>query len=92
MCHLSKTDVNITKTSQHITYNENYRPTEREIAVHKLKSKLPMDDIPKVFFHSGSLYRKYLTKLLEDQDIRCIAPLEGLGIGQQKAWYLKHNM
>jgi hypothetical protein len=56
----------------------------------QLKSKLPLDEISNVFFHARLTYRKYLSKLLEERGIHCTAPLEGLSLGQQKAWYLKH--
>ena len=55
----------------------------------QMKSKLPMNEISEVFFHSGATYRRYLTELLESDGIKCVAPLGGLGLGKQKAWYLK---
>jgi hypothetical protein len=55
----------------------------------QMKSKLPMNKISEVFFHSGGAYRRYLTELLESDGIKCVAPLGGLGLGKQKAWYLK---
>jgi hypothetical protein len=57
----------------------------------QLKSKLPLDEISNVFFHTGLAYRKYLTKLLEEKGILCTVPIEGLSLGQQKAWYLRHT-
>jgi hypothetical protein len=53
--------------------------------------KLAMDEISEVFFHTGLTYRRHLAKQLEERGIRCLAPLEGLSIGQQKAWFLKHH-
>lgn len=55
----------------------------------QMKSKLPMNEISEVFFHSGLAYRKYLAELLEFDGFKCVAPLKGLGLGMQKAWYLK---
>lgn len=55
----------------------------------QLKSKLPMSRISDVFFHSGAVYRNRLTKLLEAEGIHCVTPLENLGLGRQRAWYLK---
>lgn len=55
----------------------------------QMKSKLPMNEISEVFFHSGLAYRKYLTKLLESDGIKRAAPLEGLDLWKQKAWYMK---
>jgi hypothetical protein len=55
----------------------------------QMKSKLPMNEISEVFFHSSLAYRKHLTELLDSDGIECVAPLEGLGFGKQKVWYLK---
>jgi hypothetical protein len=55
----------------------------------RMKSKLPMNEISEVFLHSGLAYRKHLTKLLESDGVKCVAPLKGLDLWEQKAWYLK---
>ena len=64
-------------------------PTPGAILLVQLMSKFPMDEISEVFFHSGAAYRKYFTELLESDGIKCVAPLGGLGLGKQKASYLK---
>jgi len=61
-----------------------------ERVLKQMKNTLPMNEITTVFFHTGLLYRRYLRALLETQGIQCIVPLEGLGLGKQKAWYLNH--
>lgn len=63
-----------------------------ERVLSQLSSKLPMTEISKVFFHTGVAYRIHLAKMLEDQGIRCIVPLEGLSIGEQVAWYLRQRV
>jgi len=55
----------------------------------QMKSKLPMNEISEAFFHSGLAYRKYQTELLEFNGVKCVAPLKGLDLWKQKAWYLK---
>jgi len=47
--------------------------------------------IKHVVFLAGKDYREYLEKLLHDQGISTEVPMEGLGLGQQKAW-LKANI
>jgi len=67
---------------------------QREWAKRVLKQmtdKLPMNEISRVFFHAGLSYRKPLVGMLQDQGIQCLAPLEGLSLGKQKAWYLEHK-
>lgn len=55
----------------------------------QMNDKLAMNEISSVFFHSGAIYREHLSKLLESDGIRCVVPLSGLGVGKQKAWYMK---
>jgi hypothetical protein len=57
----------------------------------ELASKLSLADISAVYFHAGAAYRKHLMELLSARGIRCLAPLQGLDIGQQMAWYLAHT-
>jgi hypothetical protein len=57
----------------------------------QLQSKLPLSEISTVAFHSGLPYRKYLVELLESKGIQCIVPLQGLGLGQQMAWYAREG-
>ena len=40
-----------------------------------------------IYFHAGLKYREFLEPLLLKMGIKCFSPLEGLGIGQQLAWY-----
>ena len=40
-----------------------------------------------IYIHAGDDYRKYLIPLLESKGYKVYVPLQGLGIGQQKAWY-----
>jgi len=46
-------------------------------------------DASQIFFHTGKKYREHLIPLLESQGKQCTIPLKGMGIGQQKAWYIK---
>jgi hypothetical protein len=55
----------------------------------QMKDRLPMGDISNVFFHSGAAYREHLSRLLKADGIQCVAPLKNLGLGKQKAWYMK---
>ena len=57
----------------------------------QLKNRFPFDQISTVFFHAGIAYRRHLVPLLVEQGIRCVAPMQGLGLGKQKAWYLSHE-
>jgi len=57
----------------------------------QMQKRLDIEEIDKVFFYAGQKYRHYLTPKLEDTGIECQTPLEGLGIGKQKAWYKKHD-
>ena len=56
-----------------------------------MKNRLRIEDFDKVFFHAGKNYRDHLIPRLEDMGIRCEIPLEGLGIGKQKAWYKERD-
>jgi len=40
-----------------------------------------------VFFHAGTKYREVLLASLSERGYHCEVPLEGLGIGEQLAWY-----
>ena len=55
----------------------------------QMNSKLELNNFNKIYFHAGKNYRKYLIPKLEGIGIECKAPLEELGIGKQKSWYLK---
>ena len=57
----------------------------------KMKTRLRLKEFDKVFFHAGKKYREHLIPKLENMGIRCGIPLEGLGIGEQKAWYKEHD-
>ena len=56
-----------------------------------MRSGLRLEDFARVFFHAGEKYREQLIPKLENIGIQCECPLEGLGIGKQKAWYKKHD-
>jgi len=71
--------------------SEEARRKWAETLLSQLASKLPVADISAVYFHAGAAYRKHLMELLSARGIRCLAPLEGLDIGQQMAWYLAHT-
>lgn len=43
----------------------------------------------KVVFLAGEPYREFLTKLITSLGIPVEVPMEGLGIGEQKAWLLQ---
>ena len=45
-----------------------------------------------LFFHAGARYREFLIPLLTKAGYSCKVPLEGLRIGEQLAWYNKHNV
>lgn len=62
-----------------------------ERVLSQLEGKLGSLGISEVFFHAGLAYRRYLIGPLERNGICCHVPLKGLGIGQQKAWYLDHT-
>ncbi len=57
----------------------------------QMTDNLDLKTLDTVFFHAGKNYRKYLIPKLEGARIKCKIPLEKLGIGKQKAWYLIHN-
>ena len=57
----------------------------------QMKKRLKLKDFDKVFFHAGKKYREHLTLKLMTIGIRFETPLEGLGIGKQKAWYKEHD-
>ena len=40
-----------------------------------------------IYLHGGKVYRKYLQPELESHGFQFTVPLEGLGIGEQLAWY-----
>ena len=49
-----------------------------------------IDTDTEIYIHAGNDYRKYLIPLLESKGYIVYVPLQGLGIGQQKAWYKKN--
>jgi len=57
----------------------------------QMKSRLSLRDFDRVFFHTGERYREHLISMLENSGIWYEIPLEGLGIGKQKAWYKEHD-
>jgi len=73
------------------TMSETERKKWAERVLVQLDSELPMTDISGVFFHAGLAYRTHLARLLESRGIRCAAPLEGLSIGEQMAWYQRRK-
>lgn len=62
-----------------------------EIVFNQMKDRLNLKDFDKIFFHVGEKYRQYLIPKLENIGLKCEVPLGHLGIGDQKAWYKKHN-
>ena len=62
-----------------------------ESVFNQMTVKLKLQDFDKVLFHAGKKYREHLIPKLEKVGIRCEIPLEGLGIGEQKAWYKEHD-
>ncbi|MCK4478190.1 hypothetical protein KAU88_06660 [Candidatus Bathyarchaeota archaeon] len=71
--------------------NSNERKEWAERVSNQMKSRLRLLDFDKVFFHAGRKYREHLILKLRDMGILCEVPLEHLGIGEQKAWYKKHD-
>jgi len=57
----------------------------------QMNNRLQLRDFNKAFFHTGKRYREYLIPKLEGLGILCKAPLGNLGIGKQKAWYIKNR-
>ena len=62
-----------------------------ESVFNQMTGKLRLQDFERVLFHAGKKYREHLILKLENIGIRCEIPLEGLGIGKQKAWYKEHD-
>ena len=71
--------------------NSHQRKQWAERVFRQMRNRLKLEDFDKVFFHAGNKYRKYLMPLIEGIGIQCEIPLEGLGIGEQKAWYKEHD-
>lgn len=71
--------------------NSQQRKKWAEKVFDQMKSRLRLEDFNKAFFHAGKKYREHLILKLEKVGIRCEIPLEGLGIGRQKAWYKEHD-
>jgi cytoplasmic iron level regulating protein YaaA (DUF328/UPF0246 family) len=57
----------------------------------QMKKRIKLEDFDKAFFHAGKKYREHLATRLRAAGIQCETPLEGLGIGKQKAWYKEHD-
>jgi hypothetical protein len=57
----------------------------------QMKEKLNLNEFETVFFHAGKRYRIYLIPKLEDTGLKCEAPLGNMKIGEQKAWYMRHD-
>lgn len=70
--------------------NSEQRKRWTEKVFNQMKSRLKLEDFGEVFFHAGKKYRERLIPKLENLGINCESPLENLGIGKQKAWYIKH--
>ena len=70
-------------------------PKERRIwadkTLRQLLSLLPKPNQCLVFFHAGAKYREFLGGKLTEAGYHCEVPLEGLGIGEQLAWYDAHK-
>jgi len=71
--------------------NSQQRKKWAEKVFSQMKDRLKLRDFDKVFFHAGKGYREHLIPNLENMGIQCEIPLEGLGIGKQKAWYKEHD-
>lgn len=73
----------------------NMKPQQRtawaEKVLSQMKRRLKLEGFGTVLFHAGKKYREHLIPKLEKVGIRCETPLQGLGIGKQKAWYKEHN-
>ncbi len=59
--------------------------------IKQLQSILPGPDQCLVFFHTGVVYREFVFEKLVAFGYHCEVPLEGLGIGEQLAWYEAHS-
>jgi len=67
--------------------NSKQRKEWSEKVFNQMNERLKLEEIDKVFFHTGKKYREYLISLLEDLGVQCEAPLGHLGIGKQLKWY-----
>lgn len=57
----------------------------------QIADKFPDSKAVKLYFHAGVKYREFLIPLLIEAGYSCEVPLKGLRIGEQLAWYNKHN-
>ncbi len=62
-----------------------------ERVFNQMKNRLKLEDVDKVFFHTGKKYREHLVPKLENIGVQCETPLRHLAIGEQKAWYKEHD-
>jgi cytoplasmic iron level regulating protein YaaA (DUF328/UPF0246 family) len=60
-----------------------------ESVFNSIKEKYTNDAV--IYIYAGAAYRKFLQPLLEGGGYKVEIPLQGLGIGQQLAWYKNKN-
>ena len=73
------------------TLNEKTTGDRKEwskVVFNQIRDKFPSSC--ELYFHAGTRYREFLVPLLIDAGYSCKAPLEGLRIGEQLAWYKRH--
>ena len=63
-----------------------------EQVFNQMRNRLGLQDFHKAFFHAGKKYREHLIPKLKNIGIQCEVPLEHLGIGEQMAWYKRHDV
>ena len=71
--------------------NSQQRKYWTEKVFSQMQNRLKLGDFDRVFFHTGKKYREHLIPKLEGKGIQCEVPLKHLGIGEQKAWYKRHD-
>lgn len=71
--------------------NSQQRRQWSEKVFNQMKRRLSLEDFDRVLFHAGKKYREHLIPKLQTIGIRCEIPLEHLGIGEQMAWYKRHD-
>ena len=57
----------------------------------QIQDKFNFTEFNKVFFHAGKNYRINLIPRLKPAGLKCEVPLGNMKIGEQKAWYIKHD-
>lgn len=56
---------------------------------HQISENIP--DLTQVVFLAGERYREFLTCHLYDKDVKVSIPMEGMRIGEQLSWLIRHT-